>query len=201
MISRLVTVDLLLTMAERLRLLPQYRELDSIALYKECKSVLNGWAKRIEAEGLSVSLGAISENALKSLRPDNQSLLASIGDRLIDSAGEIELLLCGDRLTQSLKTSGLPKLENAANSGNPLPWGEAAKKITGLENVTDAGRKLQQLFGHLLTWDNPEEGSAYPKLLTEGINETKPGIPEQLLPILKELFLREKNLLRSTGRK
>ena len=180
MISRLVTVDLLLTMAERLRLLPQYRELDWAALYKECKFVLNGLAKRIEAEGLSVSLGAISENALTSYSlQDNQSPLALIGDRLIDSAGEIELLLCGDRLTQSLKTSGLPKLENAANSGNPLPWGEAAKKITGLENVTDAGRKLQQLFGHLLTWDNPEEGSAYRKLLTEGINETKPGIPEQ----------------------
>ena len=61
MISQLVTVDLLLTMAERLPLLPQYRELDWAALYKECKFVLNGLAKRIEAEGLSVSLGAISE--------------------------------------------------------------------------------------------------------------------------------------------
>jgi hypothetical protein len=201
MISRLVTVDLLLTMSERLRLLPQYRELDWAALYEVCESVLNGWAKRIEAEGLSVSLGAISENALKSFsRPDNQSLLTSIGDRLIDSAGEIEWLLCAKRMTQSLKTGVL--LENAANSGNPLPWGEAAKKITGLEkNVTNAGRKLQQFFGHLLSWDNPEEGSAYRKLLTEGINGTKPVIPEQLVPKLKELFLREKKLLRSAGRK
>ena len=74
MISRLVTVDLLLTMSECLRLLPQYRELDSTGMYKVCEPVLNGWAKRIEAEGLSVSLGAITENALKSYsRPDNQS--------------------------------------------------------------------------------------------------------------------------------
>jgi hypothetical protein len=189
-------------MAERLRLLPQYRELDSTALYKQCKPVLNGWAKRIEAGGLPVSLGAISENALTSYsRPDNQSSLAEIGDRLIDSAAQIASLLCAERMTQYLKPMVLPKLENAANSGNPLPWGKTAKEITALANETEAGRKLQQLFGHLLSWHNPEEGSAYRKLLTEGANGTKPGIPKQLVPKLKELFLQGKKLLRSTGRK
>jgi hypothetical protein len=198
---------LVLTVSHRLSLLLKHAQvkdssLDLTTLHRGAIRVLNGWAKRIESEGLAVSLDAIAENALWSFSlPGNAEELASIGDRLIDSAEEIESLLCGERLTQSLKTMILPKPENAAKSGHEVPWGEAAKEITGLVNVTDATWKLQQLFHHLLKWDNPEEGWAYRKLLTEGINGTRPGIPEQLVPELKERFLRDKEFLRNAARK
>jgi hypothetical protein len=202
MISRGVTVDLLLTMSERLRLLPKYRELDRVALYEMCKPVLKEWARRIEALELSVSLGAISQNALTCYSlPDNQFELAEIGDRLIDSAVQIESFICAERMTRLLKTTSLLELENLAKSGNEVPWTKAVMQITGLKNATEAGNKLKQFFQHLLVWDNPEEGFAYRKLLTDGVNGIAPAIPHQLVARLKERFQRDKKLLRSTGRK
>jgi hypothetical protein len=92
------SVDLILTMSAQLRLLPKYKELDGVALYEMCTPVLKGWAKKIEALELSVSLRTISENALYLYSlPDNQSELAEIGNRLIDSAARIELFLWAER--------------------------------------------------------------------------------------------------------
>jgi len=195
-------------MSQRLHLLAELNEFDSRTLNEVSIQVLNRWAKRIETEGLSVSLDSIAENALLSFSlPDNADQLANIGelanigDRLIDSAAQIESLLCTERMTQSLRTMVLPELENAANSGNPRPWGETAKEITGLANGTHAARKLQRFCGQLLIWDNPPQGSAYRKLLSDGADCKAPALPERLRAKLKERFLREKKFLRSSPRK
>jgi hypothetical protein len=203
LISHLVTVDLVLTVSHRL--FPQAKDpsLDLTTLREGATQVLNGWAKRIESEGVAVSLSAIAENALDSFSlSGNAEELAQIGDRLIDSAIQIELLLCAERMQQSLKRIVLPELENAANSGGAIPWGKAAREITGLKsNVTRASKKLQQLCHVLLIWDDPARGSAYRKLLSDSAAGKAPALPERLVAKLKERFPREKELLRNTPRK
>jgi hypothetical protein len=203
LISLLVTVDLVLTVSHRLFLQAKDPSLDLATLSARAIQVLHGWAKRIESEGLAVSLSAIAENALASLSVSvNAQELAEIGDRLIDSAIQIESLLSLERMQQSLKRVVLPELENAANSGSEIPWGKAAREITGLKsNVTRASKRLQQLCHALLIWDDPARGSAYCKLLSDGAAGKAPALPERLVAKLKERFPREKELLRSTQRK
>jgi hypothetical protein len=200
MISRLVTVDLILTMSERLHLVPRCRDLELRQLYDVSTPILNRWAKRIEAEGLSVSLSAITENALVYFSlPNNQSELADIGDRIITCAGQVESLLCGERSMRLLmQTTLLQELENAAKSGNSIEWVEAAREITtAKKNQTNASERLQKYFRLLLTWDKAEDGSPYRDLLTKGVNGEKPRIPKQLVQKLKTRFPGDRKLLRS----
>ena len=74
MISRLVTVDMILMTSERLHQLPSFQNLELRQLYQFSMQILNSWAKRIEAEALSLSLSAIIESALVYFSlPDKQA--------------------------------------------------------------------------------------------------------------------------------
>jgi hypothetical protein len=182
MISRLVTVDLVLTMSQRLRLLPELNECGCEALYEVCIKVLNGWAKRIETEGLNVSLDSIAENALSHfLLPTNTEWLPDIGDKLIDWASRIESSLCGERWIQPFAVQRLQDLENAVRTGKPIEWFEAAKRITELANSTDASNRLQEFFTWLLRDIDLDENSTLRQLLTIGGSGKKPDIPEPLI--------------------
>jgi len=180
LISRLVTVDLVLTVSHRLSL--EAKD-PSLPYYEAAIQILNGWAKRIESEGLAVSLDAISENALlRFSMPDNTSELRDIGNDLIDSAEHIELILALRRIANQ---KPLKDWENAAQPVNPVEWFEAAKQITDLKNSTDASHRLQKLCVWTLDFE-PKEGSALRKLLDEAVNGECPDIPEQLIGKLKE---------------
>ena len=181
MISRLVTVDLVLRVSHRLFLEARY---PSLPCYEAAIQVLNGWAKRIESEGLAVSLDAIAENALvRFSMPDNTTAeLKDIGNDLIDSAEHIELILALRRIANQ---KPLKDWENAAQPVNPVEWFEAAKQITDLKNSTDASHRLQKLCVWTLDFE-PKEGSALRKLLDEAVNGECPDIPEQLIGKLKE---------------
>jgi hypothetical protein len=115
MISRLVTVDLILTVFQRLHQLPEFSDLERTELVEISKLILNEWAMRIESEGLSVSLEAILQNAfLFFTQPDAPiNLLLDYGDQLIDCAGRIESLLAAERVVQPDQTQSLQELENA----------------------------------------------------------------------------------------
>ena len=180
MISRLVTVDLVLTVSHRLSL--EAKD-PSLPYYEAAIQILNGWAKRIESEGLAVSLDAISENALlRFSMPDNTSELRDIGNDLIERTKHIELLLTLGRLANQ---KPLEDWENAAQPVNLVEWFQAAKQITGLKNSTDASHRLQKLCVWTLDFE-PKEGSALRKLLDEAVNGECPDIPEQLIGKLKE---------------
>jgi len=180
LISRLVTVDLVLTVSHRLSL--EAKD-PSLPYYEAAIQILNGWAKRIESEGLAVSLDAISENALlRFSMPDNTSELRDIGNDLIERTKHIELLLTLGRLANQ---KPLEDWENAAQPVNLVEWFQAAKQITGLKNSTDASHRLQKLCVWTLDFE-PKEGSALRKLLDEAVNGACPPIPERLIGKLKE---------------
>jgi hypothetical protein len=195
MISRLVTVDSILTMSEQLRRMLTRQNLDLKKRYDLSVSMLDTWAKKIEAKGLSVSLNTIMDNAFRR-RPDSLSNLESVGDHLIDDATEIEWHLSGNRFVQSAKSSVPLVLENAAKSGDLIPFGKAAAQIVCLENSTDAAPILQQYFRGLLPWENPGDSPEYHKLLTAGANGGRPKIPKLLVLSLEFQYARDKDGIR-----
>jgi hypothetical protein len=97
MTSRLVTVDLILTVLLQLsewQLLPITEE--ELQRCGKLREILVAWSKQIEAQRLGVSLDAIAENALQVFRhtegEKSWERLISIGERVIERARELELL-------------------------------------------------------------------------------------------------------------
>jgi hypothetical protein len=191
MISRLVTVDLILTAAQRLHQLPEYQGLDLKALYQISKQVLNEWAKRIEAEGLLISLRAIVENTfLVFAQPDEPiDSLLKLGNELIDAAGQIEFWLSADRWLQPDQTRSLQELENAVGDKQSIDWFAGAKQIIGIKNSTEASNTLKEAFAWLLNDRNAPENSILRKFLIEAINGQKPVIPFAFASLFKDRYL------------
>jgi hypothetical protein len=190
MISRLVTVDLILTMSERLHLVPRCRDLELRQLYDVSTPILNRWAKRIEAEGLSVSLSAITENALVYFSlPDNKSDLDKIGDQMIDCAGQIELFLYGERSIQPAKITLLQELEKAARAEESVDWFDGAKQIANVINQTEAADTLKEAFTWVLNYADLPDNSILRQFLNSGVNGENPDIPLAFVSLFKDPWL------------
>src|SRR5262249_51176893 len=99
MISRLVTIDLILTLSLRLRQCEPLRisEKCDLDFYAAVRDILNHWARQIEEQGLSVSLETIAENAAQIFRSSKTEALwqhlTQIGDSLIEQARELEVVI------------------------------------------------------------------------------------------------------------
>jgi hypothetical protein len=193
MISRLVTVDLILMMSLRLYQVPKMQGSDPLVLYDVCMLVLNQWAKRIEKEGLSVSLQTVTENSLSLfLSSSDQRELIDIGHDEINRAKDIEEKLSLGRVIGLGSFAQLEKLEQAARSGDRVKWSEAAKKIMGVKNSTEAKRRLQRFCVWLPGFVHLDESTKdeYPTLshlLASAANGECPEIPSELIPHLREL--------------
>ena len=190
MISRLVTVDLLLTVSQRLRQLPEYRNLDVKELYDISMLILNEWAQRIEREGLSVSLRAIVENAFLVFQADASiGSLLDLANQLIDCAGRIESLLSGERLVRPAQTQSLQELENAVGDKASIEWFAGAKQIIGIANSTDAANTLKEALTWLLNDRDPPANSLLRQFLTKAINGAQPDIPRAFASLFKDRYL------------
>jgi hypothetical protein len=190
MISRLVTVDLLLTFSQRLHQLPEYRNLDVKELYDISTLILNAWAQRIESEGLSVSLRAIVENVFLVFQADASiDSLLDLANQLIDCAGRIESLLSGERLVQPAQTQSLQELENAVGDKASIEWFAGAKQIIGIANSTDAANTLKEALTWLLNDRDPPANSLLRQFLTKAINGAQPDIPRAFASLFKDRYL------------
>jgi hypothetical protein len=146
MISRLITVDLLLTVSYRLAQLSECKGRDIKELYDISKPILNEWAQRIEREGLSVSLQAIVENTFLFAQPNTSvDSLRIRGHDVIGCAGQVELFLC-ERGGQPMQIQWLEQFETAVNDKQTVEWFEGAKQITELKNSTQASDNLKKAF-------------------------------------------------------
>jgi hypothetical protein len=187
MISRLVTVDLILMMSQRLHQFPGIQGTDPLVLYDICRSVLNEWARRIESDGLSVSLNAIAENALFLFSlPNNQRGLIDLGNDLINRARDIEEHLGLKRYLSLGQPPLLAKLEKAARTSGTLKWFDAAKRVMDLKNSTDASEQLRSLLEWLPRYVDPDgssfdEFSAFGQILASSKSDKQPDLPEQLV--------------------
>jgi hypothetical protein len=182
MTSRLVTVDLILTVSLRLRrweLLPIFEE-GSLEFYASIRELLNHWARQIEEQGLSISLEAIAENATQiyqSFKGEaSWERLTQIGDSLIERAREIEGLIL-NRSMEVLRVPRQKEISNALREGQPVKFAAAAMAVTEDGNSTRA----QKLMEKFLTWVCDYAGDAERSLLgdvIEGKRELTTGAVE-----------------------
>jgi hypothetical protein len=194
MISRLVTVDLLLTVSQRLGQLSECKGRDLKELYDISKPILNEWAQRIEREGLSVSLEAIVENAFLITQPNTSiDSLRNMGHDVIGCAGQVEFFL-SERGGQSVQIQWLQEFETAVNDERKAVWFEGAKEITGLKNSTEASDNLKKAFAWFLKTENLPEDSPLQKFLTEASNGQEPDIPLALVSLFQDYYQRMRKL-------
>jgi hypothetical protein len=160
MTSRLVTVDLILSLSLRLRQwepLPM-TEAGSLDFYTYVREMLNRWATQLEMQGLSVSLGTIAENAVqvyqRSEGEPSWPRLINIGDQLIERAREIEGIIL-NRSAQLLSVPIQEEIAKALTEGEPVKFTQAAADIVTLrnstkplKNPTEARNRLKEF----LTW-------------------------------------------------
>ena len=174
MTSRLVTVDLILSLSLQLRHWKPLAitEEGSLDFYAAIREMLNRWARQIEAQGLSVSLETIALGALQVLDAAGgertSGRLEQIGDELIERAREIEGMI----LNRSIELVSVPvqhEIAKALKHGESVKFSEAADNITGLKNSTEA-RNLAKEF---LAWVGHYAGDAERSLLGEIIEEKR----------------------------
>ena len=174
MISRLVTVDLILTVSLRVcerELLPITT--DEFQLYRDILRVLDGWAKTIERQGLAVSLETIATNAVEMAPKDYPTALHPLmgliatGYELISRSRDIESYLSFDRSLALLKQPTESEITLALNDHEFIGFKDAAAQITGLERSAD-GQKLLKEF---LDWfrDNFTDGSSEARTLLDEV--------------------------------
>jgi hypothetical protein len=190
LISRLVTVDLVLTTCERLRQLPEYNGLDPKQLYDQAISILKDWAHDIETRSLTVSLDAIVENAfwkLPQTGPRADALL-DIGKQLIDSAGDYQFFLSGDRSVQPYQTAFRQELEAALKDTVTVEWFIAAKEITMLKNSTDASAALRACLAWLPDYVLAAGDSFLRQELNQFLGGKKHHIPKAFVTRLRETY-------------
>lgn len=190
-ISRLLTVDSILTLAQRLHRIPEYGELDLKQLYEVSKVLLNNCAKRIETEGLSVSLGTIVQNLIFFFDHRQEysiDLLIATADDLIGAASQIESFIAGERSSQPARLELLGKVETALQDRQIVAWFAGAKQIAGVKNPTDASDQLKESFAWFLKLFGKISPSEYPLLsqfLEKAISDKKPDIPEAFAAVFK----------------
>ena len=151
MTSRLVTVDLILSLSLQLRQWEQLSiaEEGSLDFYTSIRQVLNDWATQIEEQGLAVQLETIAESAVQIYRNSNgegsMERLITIGDKLIERAREIEAMI----LIRSVELLHLPiqkEIAKALKEGESVKFRKAADDITVLKNPTDAKDRLKEFL-------------------------------------------------------
>jgi hypothetical protein len=151
MISRLVTVDLILTTSLRLRQWKLLPFTDELELYATVREILNDWARNIEGLSINVSLGTIAENAVQlyhySEGEPSWPRLINIGDQLIERAREIEGYIL-NRSPGLLFAPIQEEIAKAFKEGKAVSFTEAAMDITVLENPSEATGRLKEF----LTW-------------------------------------------------
>lgn len=153
MISRLVTVDLLVTAVTRIHSqLPQDARGDPAQLFNPVLEILNRWAHKIESQGLSVSLDCILDNVfwLKTRQQYVDADFAELGLQLIANVPMFDSLLAGSRLTSDLANRFMEAMEKALESPDKVSLHEAAKIITELKNSTEAAKSCRKF----LNWFN-----------------------------------------------
>jgi len=193
----LVTVDLLLTVSQRLHQLPEFSDFDLKELYEFSKLLLNDWAEKIEAGRLSVSLQAIVENTflvfipqpeIPSDRHDSIGKLREIGDQLIHASGQIQSFLSTERLSQPDEIRLLQELETAIGDKEKIGWFDGAKEITARKNSTEAADNLKRALAWYLDLVNPPGNSATRQFLTEAINGAQQDIPLAFASLFKDRY-------------
>jgi hypothetical protein len=188
MISRLVTVDLVLTACSRLRHRPEYSELDLQQLCGCATSILNTWAQAIEMRGLAVSLETIVENAFSQLGPEfTLDSLLETGNALIQEAGQIECYLSA-RSLQTIDYALVSGLETALDDKETIKWFTAAKQIIGAKNPTDASRSLRSLLAWLPSFVGASNDSTLQEKLNQILNNKKPKIPKAFVSLLRSNY-------------
>jgi hypothetical protein len=195
MISRLVTVDVLLTVCQHLGQLPECKGRDLKELYDISKPILNEWAQRIEREGLSVSLQAIIENTFLFTQPNTSIKSAlDLGHQMIDCAGRLESFLC-ERGGQSFQIQWLQEFETAVNDERTVEWFKGAKEITGVKNPTDASDNLKKALAWFLKVETPPKNSPLRNFLSEATNGKRPDIPLAFVSLFRDgYYLRFRKL-------
>jgi hypothetical protein len=172
MTSRLVSVDLILTVSLRLRqfkLLPILED-GALDFYTNVREVLNHWAKQIESQGLAVSLETIAENAAQILIIAKTELLwerlAQIGDSLIEQAREIEMLI----LNRSVELMYIPEgqeISKAFREGKLVSFKQAVADVVRKrrdstkppKNSTDAKNSFKDFLRWVLDYAGEPERS------------------------------------------
>jgi len=151
MISRLVTIDLLVSAVTRTRgQLPGSEWKESIELFNTLLKTFNCWAHKIESQGASVSLDCIFENVLW-LKTQQQYFNADfeeLGLKLIADASYLDSLLGMGRATQNVPRPDMEKMEKALESSDKVSFYEAARITTVLKNPTEAAES----FRNFLDW-------------------------------------------------
>jgi hypothetical protein len=194
MIPKRVTVDLILTVFERVSSLVESEEFTTRELCYYSVNLLSQWERTIEAQGLSVSLEAIVENAFRRLgRSKNPSAtLLEIGMQLIEKSAHIETLLFGERFSQPGRLENLAELEQALKDKQLLDWFSGAKRIIGVVNSTNASDALRAALKWFLDFSGPVspfENPVLRRFLDEAIGGQKPDIPGAFADLFEERYL------------
>jgi hypothetical protein len=177
MISRLITVDLILAVSVRLRQWDQLPIIEegSLDFYASIRELLNHWAKQIEEQGLSVSLETIAENATQiyqSFKGEaSWERLTQIGDSLIERAGEIEGLIL-NRSMEVLRVPRQKEIAKALQEGERVPFKDAAADITERKNSAEAQNLLKEFLTRLRDRDTDAESDAW-RLLGDVIEKNR----------------------------
>src|ERR1700737_3343121 len=145
MISRLVTVDLLVTAATRIN--SQRPQGDPIKLFSSVVEILNCWAHKIESQGVSVSVECILDNVFW-LKEQQQCVewddFKNLGLDLIETAAEFDSRLTSDRCLQSVSRPQMERVERAPERQDKVAFREAAKIVTGVKNPTEASESCRK---------------------------------------------------------
>jgi hypothetical protein len=151
MISRLVTIDLVVTVITRVhgQILAEER-IDPVDLLQPALDILNQWALKIESSGTAVSLDCILFNVLwlKTLPQYADSDILELGLQLITNAAQFNSLLELKRMAENPPSPLSETMEKALKSGRKLTLHQAAKVVTGLANSTEAANR----FFEFLVW-------------------------------------------------
>jgi hypothetical protein len=190
-----ITADLVLTVSVCLAQLPKFRDTKQPILLAMSIEILEGWAEEILARKRSVSLEAITWNAVRlasSSRADESRDLTTIGDYLIQLAESVETIVLEKQALELAKRSlarVTQPIENrltAVLKGAPeVSFSKAAKTITGLKNASEATLRLKEYLKWLryrLAID-----SALQREL-DRILEERPKISQSGIDVLKTYY-------------
>src|SRR5260370_1075459 len=141
MISRLVTIDSLVTAITRMHSqLPHDTRGYPVELFNFVLEILNRWAHMIESRGASVSLDCILDNVfwLKTQQRYVDADFTELGLQLIADAAMFDNLLDGSRSTKNFTSPEMEQMEKALKNSDKVSFHKAAKIITELTNPTEA---------------------------------------------------------------
>ena len=160
MISRLVTIDLVVTVITRVhgQILAEER-IDPVDLLQPALDILNQWALKIESSGTAVSLDCILFNVLwlKTLPQYADSDILELGLQLITNAAQFNSLLELKRMAENPPSPLSETMEKALKSGRKLTFHQAAKVVTGLANSTEAANRFFEFLVWFQSWTPDSE--------------------------------------------